>query len=117
MNIFKQEVKAEELRPKPDRNYIRRLLRYADSKKSLSMSVFKDTGRLVVPSEYLSWYKDATLREDCVAVMSYIGGLKIEMLEDGKWYLDYGKKDQMISENIKMLEQDLYYTTYKLLGV
>ena len=49
--------------------------------------------------------------------MCYIGGLKIEMLENGRWYLDYGRKDQMETEDFKMLEQDLYYTTYKMLGV
>lgn len=117
MDIFKTEAEAERLRPKPDRNYIRRLLNYADNQKPLSISVFKDTGRLVTRQEYQKWFKDVQLHKDCVAVMCYIGGLKIEMLENGRWYLDYGRKDQMETEDFKMLENDLYYTTYKMLGV
>ena len=117
MNIFKTEVEAEKLRPKPDRHYISRLLRYADDEKPLSISVFKDTGRLLTREEYENWFKDVPLHKECVAVMCYIGGLKIEMLESGNWYLNYREKDQMETRDFKMLESDLYSTTYKMLGV
>lgn len=103
-SIYLMEATAEKLRPKPDREYINRL---QQEERDLTLSVFKDTGRLMWLSTFNEKYPDQTIHEECEHVMVYMLGTNIQALKSGSWCLYLG--DEMsVCESIEPLEEALF---------
>jgi len=94
------------MRPFSDKGYIQRMQINADKEVEFTISVFRDTGRLMSRSDYESNY-NTELRDDCLHVMSYISGGCIQLLKSGEWLLDING-EQHVTKNIKLLEEKLY---------
>ncbi len=106
-SIYLKEATAEKLRSKADTNYIQRMQQLADKDEPLTLSVFKDTGRLTPIELYKTHYPDIELHKDCNGVMVYICGTYIELMKDGVWILHLGG-EQIESKDIAQLESKLF---------
>jgi hypothetical protein len=84
MNIYLNEVLTEKASSKPDKGYIQRLQTFSDKEQELTISVFKDTGRLF-PRETIS---EPFLDAKCTDVMKYIGGYIIQSIKPKGWLID-----------------------------
>ena len=104
-SIYLKEATAEKLRAKPDTNYIQRMQQFADKEKEFTISVFKDTGRLLSRIDFVNNFKGEALHDDTTNVMVYIGGAYIELLKDGTWFThdkqdtDINKVEQYVFDN------------------
>jgi len=96
-SIYLKEATAEKLRPKPNHNYIQRMQQFADKEKEFTLSVFKDTGRLLSRIDFVNNFQGEALHDDTTNVMVYIGGAYIQLLKDGTWYKS-DKQDKNINE-------------------
>jgi len=105
--VLLREVLDEKMRTKPDTHYIQRLQKAVDSETEFTLSVFKDTGRLMWVNQFDADYPDQTIHEDCTDVMVYIGGLNIQMLKSGAWFLYLGQ-DEYYNDEIFPLEKILF---------
>jgi hypothetical protein len=105
-SIYLREVNQEKMRPFSDKGYIQRMQINADKEVEFTISVFRDTGRLMSRSDYESNY-NTELRDDCLHVMSYILSGCIQLLKSGEWLLDING-EQHVTKNIKLLEEKLY---------
>lgn len=106
-SIYLKEATAEKLRPKADHNYIRRMQQYADKEKEFTISVFKDTGRLLNRIDFVNNFNFEVLNDDTKSVMTYIGGAYIELLKDGTWYT-HDKQDKDINVVEKFIFKNKY---------
>ena len=105
-SIYLEEANAEKLLKNADKGYIQRMHINADKKTELTLSVFKDTGRMLSISDYVRNFNEV-LEDDCRHVMRYISGGYIQLMKDGKWLLNInGEKE--ISKEIYSLEEKLY---------
>lgn len=106
-SIFLKEALAEKLLPKPHNGYIQRMNILADKGETLTLPVFKDTGRMILRDEFIDRY-DVGVHDDCKHVMVYITGSHIELLSDGTWYLEIGNEVKENNHDINVLEEVLY---------
>lgn len=106
-SIYLKEATAEKLRPKADHNYIRRMQQFADKEKEFTISVFKDTGRLLNRIDFVNNFNFEVLNDDTKNVMTYIGGAYIELLKDGTWYT-HDKQDKDINVVEKFIFKNKY---------
>tara|TARA_R100000742_G_C4279058_1_gene102780 strand:- start:3097 stop:3435 length:339 start_codon:yes stop_codon:yes gene_type:complete len=101
--IYLKEATAEKLRPNSDSNFIRRMQQLADKEKEFTLSVFKDTGRLMNRLDFVKNFSFDSLNDNTDMVMTYIDGLYIEKLKDGTWYTQ-GVQDT----DINVIEEILF---------
>lgn len=81
--ILNQEVLREKMSKNPDKKYIQRLQNADD----LNRQMFSDTGRLMSLKVFNGKYPGTKLNPMTKEVMTYIGGLRIELLSSGMWLL------------------------------
>lgn len=105
--IFLKEVLDEKNRNHPNKHYIQRLQKSADAELEFTFSVFKDTGRLMWVNQFDKDYPDQTIHKDCTDVMVYIGGLHIQALKSGGWFLYLGQ-EEYYDDEIFPLEEILF---------
>lgn len=114
--LFLREVLNEKNRKHPSKHYIQRLQKSADAEIEFTFSVFKDTGRLMWVGDFDMHYPDQTIHDDCTDVMVYIGGLHIQMLSSGGWYLYLGQ-DEHYNDEAFPLEEILFEYAKKELQI
>ncbi len=105
-SIYLREANAEKMRYNADKGYIQRMQVNADKNLEFTISVFKDTGRMLSVRDYVNNFNEV-LEDNCRHVMRYIGGGYIQLMKDGSWLLDIdGNKET--DKEIFSLEEKLY---------
>lgn len=89
---------------------IQRLQQLTD-KDELTLDDFKDTGVIMKRIEFESTYCTShriNLHKDCTDVCRYIGGLHIQLLKTGRFYLKYKNYRARYADGISKLESALW---------
>ncbi len=106
-SIYLNAALEEKLLDKNNVGYIQRMQQLADNDEPFTLDVFRNTGRLIQPKAFLKRY-DVSLHQDTKHVMVYLCGSHIELLKNGKWFLDIGGRTTKESNDINELELELY---------
>jgi hypothetical protein len=106
-SIYLNAALEEKLINKNNVGYIQRMQQLADKEEPLTLDVFRNTGRLIKPQDFRKRY-DVSIHTDTKHVMVYLCGSHIELLKNGKWYLDIGGRNPKESDDINELELELY---------
>jgi len=85
-NTILEEISKQKFTTK-DGKYIQRLQQMLDLPK-YCVKHFQDTGSITPIPAFLLQYTDTILHPKCTNVVTYIGGHYIQMLSDGKYFIN-----------------------------
>lgn len=103
MRLIKQHLEKEKAKDKKDLRLINDLTKLLD-KGEITFDQWYESGRFIHRDEFANDNPDENLHVDCTDVVVYYGGLYLQVLKSGEFYLN----PKNISNNINDIEKSIW---------
>lgn len=102
MGLIKQHLLKESEKEKKDNHYLNQLNK-VNSRGTITFDEWKESGRFIGRYAFMDENPDENLHVDCTDIVEYYGGVYIQVLKGGEFYLEPKKSSKSLDEVEKML--------------